>query len=501
MVTVREAFQAIQSRQERKDDQDTNDLVILAEELLGVYEQDNDELEVAGEWIRRLGRNGDPDTIVIHDDKFYCGPVGEVFAELEAAYCKRHGQVKCCACGSYEDKLQGLQDCQACHHTVDGSPQIEPETLYGERFNVLEDTGDHLLLEAKERLPTSATEQNHSYVFLKLSYHDDDSGDCGFRYCLTLSVVNVGSAGRRGMREVASQYGTRDQTELELADSLRIQTTRTGKIPQAIKAQLLLDVGIRAVAGEWTGNCRHRLFQQAIEQYQLLSVMGGAVLNSPQNAIGSTGWDLMKGDVLAGLRRHQRGESPPLFGDDKTVEEKKGRPKVTANKFIINEVHDMDGDGAFNLIDIAEQLKASLAEAMKASDAEPEDEPDIDTLLDKKLEERETKAKTKTEIDKWISEHEDFKTPEIGHQILDLIEKEKLPFNARTLQLAYDSVTKDSQTKKAADEALKKEEVKNLERENASGVGGGQPANKGKTADESPFDDLVGESINPNRVR
>ena len=150
---------------------------------------------------------------------------------------------------------------------------------------------------------------------------------------------------------------------------------------------------------------------------------------------------------------------------------------------------------------LAEQLKAGIAEAMKASDAEPEDQPDIDTLLDKKLEERETKAKTKAEIDKWIEDHEDFRTPEIGHQILDLIEKEKLPFNARTLQLAYDSVTKDSQTKKAADEALKKEEVKNLERENASGVGGGQPANKGKTTDESPFDDLVGESINPNKVR
>lgn len=150
---------------------------------------------------------------------------------------------------------------------------------------------------------------------------------------------------------------------------------------------------------------------------------------------------------------------------------------------------------------LAEQLKASIAEAIKASDAEPEDEPDIDALLDKKLEERETKAKTKAEIDKWIADHEDFKTPEIGHQILDLIEKEKLPFNARTLQLAYDSVTKDSQAKKAADEALKKEEVKNLERENASGVGGGQPATKGNTPEENPFDDLVGESINPNRVR
>ncbi|HVV67412.1 MAG TPA: adenine-specific methyltransferase EcoRI family protein [Candidatus Saccharimonadales bacterium] len=48
-----------------------------------------------------------------------------------------------------------------------------------------------------------------------------------------------------------------------------------------------------------------------------------------------------------------------LFGDGKTIKEPKGRPKVTANKFIINEVHDMNDDGAFNLTDIAEQLKAN----------------------------------------------------------------------------------------------------------------------------------------------
>ncbi len=149
---------------------------------------------------------------------------------------------------------------------------------------------------------------------------------------------------------------------------------------------------------------------------------------------------------------------------------------------------------------LAEQLKAALAEAMKASDAEPKDEPDIDAILDKKLEERETKAKTKAEIDKWIEDHSDFKDPKVGHQILDIIEKEKLPFNARTLQLAYDSITKNSQAKKAADEALKKEEVKNLERENASGVGGGSPATKGQTPKDDPFEDLVGGSINPNRV-
>ncbi len=48
-----------------------------------------------------------------------------------------------------------------------------------------------------------------------------------------------------------------------------------------------------------------------------------------------------------------------LFGEDEILEAPKGRPKVTANKFIINEVTDIDGDGAFDLRDIAEQLKAN----------------------------------------------------------------------------------------------------------------------------------------------
>lgn len=48
-----------------------------------------------------------------------------------------------------------------------------------------------------------------------------------------------------------------------------------------------------------------------------------------------------------------------LFGDDKTLKHVKGRPKTNANKFIINEVDDLDGDGAFDLRDIAEQLKAN----------------------------------------------------------------------------------------------------------------------------------------------
>ena len=47
-----------------------------------------------------------------------------------------------------------------------------------------------------------------------------------------------------------------------------------------------------------------------------------------------------------------------LFGDEVPPSKRKARFKVTANKFIINKVHDMDGDGEFNLQDVAKQLKA-----------------------------------------------------------------------------------------------------------------------------------------------
>lgn len=46
----------------------------------------------------------------------------------------------------------------------------------------------------------------------------------------------------------------------------------------------------------------------------------------------------------------------PEFRKDKPV---KGRPKETANRFMIDDVGDIDGNGEFNLEDIAQQLKAN----------------------------------------------------------------------------------------------------------------------------------------------
>jgi hypothetical protein len=48
-----------------------------------------------------------------------------------------------------------------------------------------------------------------------------------------------------------------------------------------------------------------------------------------------------------------------LFCDDKTIAKSKGLPKVTANRFIINKVDDIDGDCEFNLKTVAKQLEAN----------------------------------------------------------------------------------------------------------------------------------------------
>lgn len=154
--------------------------------------------------------------------------------------------------------------------------------------------------------------------------------------------------------------------------------------------------------------------------------------------------------------------------------------------------------------ELAEQLKTAIAEEAKGGDGkEPEKDvqDDLDAKIDRKFEERENKAKIKRERDRWIEEHPDFKKPEIGHKVLDLLEAEGLPFTAKTLDIAYNYVTKDEQVKKAKEDAVKKEEVADLEREEASAVGGGEPSPKGKTPKESPFDQLVGDSVNPNKVR
>ncbi len=54
---------------------------------------------------------------------------------------------------------------------------------------------------------------------------------------------------------------------------------------------------------------------------------------------------------------HVANKQLELFSENKPLKKLKDSKKRTANKFIINKVYDMDGDGEFNLKDVALQLK------------------------------------------------------------------------------------------------------------------------------------------------
>jgi len=81
----------------------------------------------------------------------------------------------------------------------------------------------------------------------------------------------------------------------------------------------------------WDGysNNYRKLMKQARDgAYQQLSMPGmGFAMDRPQNAIGSTGWDFLKGDITAGLRRYSEGDDDnkkimrKMYGMPTTLEE------------------------------------------------------------------------------------------------------------------------------------------------------------------------------------
>ena len=67
------------------------------------------------------------------------------------------------------------------------------------------------------------------------------------------------------------------------------------------KVELLSSYGILAQLWQESGNDAEALLKKAKQAAPVVSGLFGFFMDSPQNAIGSTGWDVIKGDLLAGL--------------------------------------------------------------------------------------------------------------------------------------------------------------------------------------------------------
>jgi len=118
---------------------------------------------------------------------------------------------------------------------------------------------------------------------------DDDNND---EYAVSLLSVSPTEAGQTNVDAALSCCGFNDE-ELTQADSGN----------ELIKVEALAGYGIFATLWSETGNNLNQLMRDARAQANASQLLYGFMMDSPQNRIGSSGWDCQRGDITAGLRR------------------------------------------------------------------------------------------------------------------------------------------------------------------------------------------------------
>jgi len=158
--------------------------------------------------------------------------------------------------------------------------------------------------------------------------------------------------------------------------------------------------------------------------------------------------------------------------------------------------------------ELHKQLEIAIKKVVEGNPSE-EKVDDIDVLIERKLEQREKqKAEVQAKEEEVQKIVEFFKThpdttendEKLGNDILDYIEREKLPYNLNTVKLVYDSMTKDVKTKEAVDKELNTKKIKDLERESATSVGKDGSGGGVKPKTKSSLSDLIGGFTDPNAL-
>ena len=158
--------------------------------------------------------------------------------------------------------------------------------------------------------------------------------------------------------------------------------------------------------------------------------------------------------------------------------------------------------------ELHKQLEIAIKKVVEGNPSE-EKVDDIDVLIERKLEQREKqKAEVQSKEEEIQKIVEFFKThpdttendEKLGNDILDYIEREKLPYNLNTVKLVYDSMTKDIKTKEAVDKELNTKKVKDLERESATSIGRNGSGGGVKPKTKSSLSDLIGGFTDPNAL-
>ena len=107
-------------------------------------------------------------------------------------------------------------------------------------------------------------------------------------YNVSLKAVSPSEAGKKNIEAACECYGVEEDME---------------KLNPLVIVESLDAYGVAAQLWNNSGNNLKTLLKATHKEANLCSVLFGFYMDRPENRIGSTGWDFIKGDTLAGLNK------------------------------------------------------------------------------------------------------------------------------------------------------------------------------------------------------
>jgi len=230
-------------------------------------------------------------TICICEGKSCIGSWGDWLEEVEQDYCKAEKKTKCAQCGEFTDYHgEDKTECD-CGYYTDGEAIPEPGT---QLVNCQEyENGDYgILWFDNEAIATHATKSRYTRLAIRLQYttkHCTEWAESVGKYHVELIAVTPGIIPMK--------------TRQNIADSIDLAIDEYEKLGILAQSQLAIEYGCSACLWQGSGHNLDDLLQQAEQERKQNHLLIGFKLDGPQNAIGTNGWDFMRGDCTAGLKK------------------------------------------------------------------------------------------------------------------------------------------------------------------------------------------------------
>jgi hypothetical protein len=124
------------------------------------------------------------------------------------------------------------------------------------------------------------------YFFLRVQYSeywgDDELVKSVGKYMVEVHAVSTIAAGEDNCKRAAESCGFGEWSDLSPVD----------------QHQILMDYGVSARLYSTSGNNLGKLLRAARKELHLIrGILFGFKMDAPQNAIGNSGWDFIKGDI------------------------------------------------------------------------------------------------------------------------------------------------------------------------------------------------------------